>query len=96
MSWVEKNRKINNRRRGGDGGGWDDYSGLESKSIIRKKKKKHNKRVLLAKSKLNCIEVLISQVLINSNIGHDEFILINNVLKKYGLYERKKSKVVKT
>ena len=25
MSWVEKNRKINNR-----GGGGDDYSGLES------------------------------------------------------------------
>ena len=26
MSWVEKNRKINNQR----GGGADDYSGLES------------------------------------------------------------------
>ena len=94
MSWVEKNRKINNRR--GEGGGdGDDYSGLESKSIIKKKKKKLNKIVLLAKSKLNCIEVLISQALSNSNIGHDEFILIN-VLKEYGLYERKKSKVVKT
>ena len=37
--------------------------------------------VLLAKSKLNSIEVLISKKLIDSNISHDEFVLINNVLK---------------
>ena len=54
------------------------------KSIIKKKKKKHNKIVLLAKSKLNSIEVLISKVLVDSNIGHDEFVLINNVVKEYG------------
>ena len=53
------------------------------KSIIKKKKKKHDKIVLLAKSKLNSIEVLISKVLINSNISHDEFVLINNVLNEY-------------
>ena len=41
------------------------------KSIIKKKKKKHDKIVLLAKSKLNSIEVLISKVLIVSNISHD-------------------------
>ena len=35
--------------------------------------------VLLAKSKLNCIKVLISKSLINSVISHDEFVLINNV-----------------
>ena len=46
------------------------------KSII--KKKKHDKIVLLAKSKLNSIEVLVS-----SNISHDEFVLIDNVLKEY-------------
>ena len=51
------------------------------KSII--KKKKHDKIVLLAKSKLNSIEVLISKALIDSNISHDEFVLINNVLKEY-------------
>ena len=51
------------------------------KSIIKKKKKKHDKIVLLAKSKLNGIEVLISKALINTNISHDEFVLINNVLK---------------
>ena len=53
------------------------------KSIIKKKKKKHDKIVLLAKSKLNSIEVLISKVLIDSYINHDEFVLINNVLKEY-------------
>ena len=57
------------------------------KSIIKKKKKKHNKIVLLPKSKLNSIEVLISKALIDSNISHDEFILINNVLK--GFYDMK-------
>ena len=62
------------------------------KSIIKKKKKKHDKIVLLAKSKLNSIEVLISKALIDSNISHDEFVLINNVLKKfYDMNEEVKS-----
>ena len=38
---------------------------------------------MLAKSKLKSIEVLISKALIDSVISHDEFILINNVLKEY-------------
>ena len=38
--------------------------------------------VLLAKSKLNIIEVLVSKVLIVSNITHDEFFSVNNVLKE--------------
>ena len=49
---------------------------------MKKKKKKHDKIVLLARSKLNSIEVLISKALINSGISHDEFVLINNVLKE--------------
>ena len=52
------------------------------KSIIKKKKKKHDKTVLLAKSKLNAIEVLMSKALIDSIIIHDEFVLINSVLKE--------------
>ena len=52
-------------------------------SIINKEKKKHNKTVLLAKSKLNSKEVLISKALIDSNISHDGFVLINNALKEY-------------
>ena len=53
------------------------------KSIIKKKRKKHDEIVLLAKSKLNNMEVLISKSLIDSNISHDEFFLINYVLKEF-------------
>ena len=53
------------------------------KSINKKKMSKHDKIVLLAKSILNSIEVLLSKVLIDSDIGHDEFVLINNVLKEF-------------
>ena len=53
------------------------------KTIILKEKKKHNKTVLLAKSKLNSIEELISHAIIDSNISHGGFTLINNGLKEY-------------
>ena len=44
------------------------------KSVIqKKKKKKHDKIVLLAKTKLNTIEILNSKTLIDSYINHDEF-----------------------
>ena len=52
-------------------------------SITQKKKKKHEKIVLKGKSKLNSIEFLISKALIYLVISHDEFVLINNVLKQY-------------
>ena len=51
--------------------------------MIKKTKKDHDQIVLLAKSKINSIELLISKALIDSNITHDEFVLINNVLKEY-------------
>ena len=38
---------------------------------------------MLAKSKLSSIDALISKILINSNISHYEYVLINNVLKEY-------------
>ena len=38
---------------------------------------------MLAKSKLNSIEALICKALINSNISHEEFVLIKNMLKEY-------------
>ena len=51
-----------------------------------------NKIVLSANFKLNSIEVLISKALIDSNISHDEFVLINNVLKEYDdMKEEKKN-----
>ena len=49
------------------------------KSIIKKKRKRHDKKVLLVKSKLHSIEVLVSKALVDANISHDEFVLINNV-----------------
>ena len=42
-------------------------------NITRKKKKKHNKIIVLARSKLNIIETLISQALIDFEITHEEF-----------------------
>ena len=37
---------------------------------------------MLAKSKLNSREVLISKALFNTNISRDGFVLINTVLKE--------------
>ena len=53
------------------------------KSIINKKKKKHDKIVLLGKQKLNTIEVLNSNSLIDSYLSHDEFVSVNNALREY-------------
>ena len=53
------------------------------KSINKKIKKKHDEIVLLAKSELNSMEILISKDLINSSISHDEFVLVNNILKEF-------------
>ena len=54
------------------------------KSFVKKNKKnKHNKIVLLEKDKLNITEALISKVLIDSYISHDEFVSVKNALKEY-------------
>ena len=52
-------------------------------NIARNKKKKHDKILMLAKSKLNSIETLISQALIDMEIIHKEFITILNEKDKY-------------
>ena len=52
-------------------------------NITRSKKKKYDKILMLAKSKLNSIETLISQVLIDLDISHEEFIRILNEKDKY-------------
>ena len=56
-------------------------------NITRNKKKKHDKILMLAKSKLNSIETLISQALIDLDISHEEFI---RILKEKDKYERMK------
>ena len=52
-------------------------------NITRNKKKKHNEILMLAKSKLNSIESLISQALNDMEISHKEFITILNKKYKY-------------
>ena len=54
-------------------------------SITRNKKKKHDKTLVLAKNKLNSIEALVSQALIDMEISHEEFITI---FKKKDKYEK--------
>ena len=54
-------------------------------NITRKKKKKPNKVIALARSKLNIIENLISQSLINFEITHEEF---SNIIYEKNNYEQ--------
>ena len=49
----------------------------------RIKKKKHTQIIMLAKSKLNSIESLMSQALINLDISYEEFQTIVNEKEKY-------------
>ena len=52
--------------------------------------------MLLVKSKLHSIEVLILKALIESVTSHDEFVLINNVLKLYNeIKEEIKNQLIK-
>ena len=56
-------------------------AGINTYKLINKNnQKKHYQIISLVTSKLNCMKVLISKALIDSNISHDEFVLINNVL----------------
>ena len=52
-------------------------------SLTTEKKKKHDKIIMLAKSKLNNIETLMSQALIDLYISHEEFKTIVNEKEKY-------------
>ena len=57
--------------------------------IARNKKKNHNKMAILAKSKLNTIETLISQALIDLKISYKK---IKTVVKEKEKYEKNKRK----
>ena len=52
-------------------------------NMTRKKKKKHDKILMLAESKFNSIETLISQALNDLDISHEEFKMILNEKDKY-------------
>ena len=51
--------------------------------------------MLLVKTELNTFEVLISKALIDSYINHNEFVSLNNVLRKHNEMkeEKKKAKI---
>ena len=57
---------------------------------MRNKKKKHDKILVLAKSKLNSIEGLVSKALIDMEISYEEFI---TVLEEKEKYEKMKENV---
>ena len=59
-------------------------------NITRKKKKKHNKIITLARNKLNIIENLISQALIDFYISHEEF---SKVIYEKNNYEQMKDNI---
>ena len=59
--------------------------------ITRRKRKKYDKILMIAKSKLNSINTLISQALIDINISHEEFITI---LKEKDRYEIMKENLI--
>ena len=52
-------------------------------NVTRDKKKNYDKMLMLAKSKLNSIETLISEALIDMDINHEEFVTILNEKNKY-------------
>ena len=54
-------------------------------NITRKKKKKHNKIIALARSKLNIIETLITRVLTNFDMSHEE---VSKIIYEQNNYEQ--------
>ena len=55
------------------------------------KKKKYDQLLMLAESKCNSIETLISQALVDLDISHEEFIMI---LKEKDKYEKMKYNLI--
>ena len=66
-------------------------AGIESASHLLSTTRKEKKKIpMLAKSKFNSIETLISQALNDMNISHEEFIAI---LKEKDKYEKMKENI---
>ena len=58
--------------------------------MTKKRKKKHNRIIPLAKSKLNTIDTLLSSVLNDSKISHEEF---TNIITEKNIYENIKENI---
>ena len=61
--------------------------------VTKKRKKKHNKKIALAKSKLNMIDTLLSSALNDSKINHEEF---TNIINEKNIYENTKENIKDT
>ena len=64
-----------------------------NKSLLKlteKRKKKHNKIIILAKSKLNMIDTLLSSALNDSKVSHEEF---TNIINEANIYENIKENI---
>ena len=59
-------------------------------NITRKRKKKHDKIITVARNKLNIIETLIYQALIDFDIGHEEF---SKIIYEKNNYEQIKDNI---
>ena len=55
------------------------------------KKKNHDQLLMLAQSKFNSIETLISQALVDLDISHEKFVMI---LKEKDKYEKMKHNLI--
>ena len=58
--------------------------------LTNKKKKKQNKIIILAKNKLNMIDILLSSALNDSKISHEEF---SNSINKKTMHENMKENI---
>ena len=58
--------------------------------LTKKRKKKHNKIIVLAKTKLNMIDALLSSALNDSEISHEEF---TNIINEANIYENIKENI---
>ena len=58
--------------------------------LTKKKKKKHNKTIVLAKSKLNMIDALLSSALNDLKISHEDF---SNIIAEKNAYENMKENI---
>ena len=64
-----------------------------SKSLLKvtkKRKKKHNKKIALAKNKLNTTDALLSSTLNDSKVNHKDF---TNTITEKNIYENIKEKI---
>ena len=59
-------------------------------STTRNKKKKYDQILMLAKSKLDSIETLVSQALVDKETSHEE---LNAIIREKQKYERMKENV---